>query len=87
MFNVTPTAVARLIHLLADCTCDFAIRIVEKDGRLQLKRDQRRTDDTTFADGSRVVLLVAPQVARRLSMRTLDVRQTKRGIRLSLTRG
>lgn len=87
MLSVTPTAVARLVHLLSDFTCDYALRIIEKDGRLELKRDHRRTDDTTFADGSRVVLLVAPQVARKLSMRTLDVRETKRGIRLSLSRG
>ncbi|MCC7423457.1 MAG: hypothetical protein IT428_24540, partial [Planctomycetaceae bacterium] len=62
------------------------VRILEKDGRLRLKRDHRRTDDTTFADGSRIVLLVAPQVARKLTKRTLDVRETRRGVRLSLSR-
>lgn len=86
MLSVTPTAVARLVHLLSDFTIDYAVRIIEKDGRLRLKRDHRRTDDTTFADGSRIVLLVAPQVARKLTKRTLDVRETRRGVRLSLSR-
>ena len=86
MLNVTPTAVARIVHLLSDSTCDFAVRIIEKNGRLSLLRDQRRADDATFNDGNRVVLVVAPGVARKLSMRTLDVRETKRGVRLSLKR-
>ena len=86
MLSITPPAVARLVHLLSDSTCDFAIRIVTKDGRLRLRRDHRRADDTAFNDGGRVVLVVDPGMARKLSMRTLDVRETKRGARLSLTR-
>ncbi|MCC7419196.1 MAG: hypothetical protein IT428_02830 [Planctomycetaceae bacterium] len=87
MLSVTPLAITRLVHLLSDFTCNYAVRIFERGGRLRLKRDERHADDTTFADGSRVVLLVAPQLAHKLSMRTLDVRETKRGVRLSLTRG
>jgi hypothetical protein len=84
MLTVTQTAAARLSQLLGDSGIDRAVRIVRRERGLKLRKDHARPGDVTFAHQGRVVLLLDRRVAGSLSTRTLDVRDTTTGTRLSL---
>lgn len=50
----------------------------------RLRLDRARPEDTTFTHAGRHVLLLDPRVAVAIADRTLDVRQTDDGPRLTL---
>jgi Fe-S cluster assembly iron-binding protein IscA len=84
MLTVTTNAGARLTHLLDQSENFTAVRIVGRDRQLKLRRDQVRSGDATFAHSGRVVLVLDSRMSRALSSRTLDVRETSTGPRLSI---
>jgi hypothetical protein len=86
MLNVTNTAAVRLSELLAASPSSTAVRIVRRDSRLKLRRDHARAGDSTFTHAGRVVLVLDQRVARSLSSRVLDTRETSLGPKLRLQR-
>jgi hypothetical protein len=86
MLNVTNTAAARLAQLLDASPKSSAVRIVARNRRLKLRRDHARSGDATFAHAGRVVLVLDERMARALSTRILDTRETTAGPKLRLQR-
>lgn len=84
MLTVTENAGARLTELLGESADDTVVRVVRRKRRLKLRRDRVRANDAQFSHDGRVVLVLDEQISKRLSSRTLHVRQTKDGPRLSL---
>ena len=84
MLTITDTASARLGELLSDSPDDEVMRIVRQDRRARMRRDQARPEDTVFTHNGRVVLVLDGAMADSLTARTLDVRQSATGPRLSL---
>jgi hypothetical protein len=84
MLTVTETAAARLQQLLR-CSNDGAVvRIIRRERRLKLRKSRLREGDTQFSHGGQVVLVLGERASLALASRTLDVRQTESGPRLSL---
>jgi hypothetical protein len=86
MLTVTEAARERLAQMLTGSGTDRAIRICRQHGRLRLRRDMPRTDDTTWNTRGRTVLVLDSQMTEALSRRTLDIRLTDDGPRLRLKR-
>ena len=84
MLTITDTASARLGEMLSDSPGGEVMRIVRQNRRARMRRDQARPDDTVFTHQGRVVLVLDGVVADALSARTLDLRQSSTGPRLSL---
>jgi hypothetical protein len=86
MLNVTDHARDRLLEKLAHrkATDDQALRFIRLPSGWRLDPDQARPDDTTFTRGGRNVLLLDAATAKALSDKTLDVKDTAAGARLTL---
>ncbi|MGH7127415.1 MAG: hypothetical protein ACREIV_02515 [Planctomycetaceae bacterium] len=84
MLTVTESAGTRLSGFLRKSADETVIRIVRRRKRLKLRRDHQRPDDTTFIHDGRIVLVLDGRISDALAFRTLDVRQTERGPRLTL---
>ena len=84
MLKVSPPAAARMANLLTAKSDVAVLRIVRHHDRLRMMTGLLRPGDDTFAHEGRVVLAIDPRVARSLSLRQLDLRQTPKGPRLRL---
>ncbi|HVP13757.1 MAG TPA: hypothetical protein VMV94_21455 [Phycisphaerae bacterium] len=86
MFTVTKSALDRLSWKLAHkkAADEMAMRFAEKEGGWRLRLDCQCPDDTVFVHGGRKVLLLDRAVARAMTNRTLDTRNTAGGPRLTL---
>ena len=86
MLTVTQAAYAQLVQLLdeAEGPKGTAVRyVIEKDG-FTVQFDRPRSSDTTFEHEGRIVLALDKQISRKLSKKTLDVKQTLGGVVLGL---
>jgi hypothetical protein len=84
MLTVTDPAAARLQQLLKRSDDGSVVRIVRRERRLKLQKSRPRAGDTEFTHGGRVVLVLGRRASQALTSRTLGVRQTEAGPRLSL---
>jgi Fe-S cluster assembly iron-binding protein IscA len=88
MLNVTEVAGAQLAQKLADkqASGDMAVRFVRKrKGRgWAMRVDNTAANDVKFAHAGKTVLALDAKVARLLTNKTLDVRNTATGPRLLL---
>jgi Fe-S cluster assembly iron-binding protein IscA len=88
MLTVTQTASERLSRKLTDAEVedDTAVRVVRKrKGRgWAMRMDKERPSDVTFAHQGRTVLVLDEEVSQMLANKTLDVRQSDSGPKLSL---
>ena len=86
MLIVTEAASIRLAAKLTGKRAgdDVAMRFVRKRRRWKLRPDKPGPEDVAFAYEGRTVLVLQPQVAQRLTDRTLDARDTPAGSRLYL---
>jgi hypothetical protein len=73
--------------LLTSRSDHAVLRIIRRDDRLRMRFGELHPGDETFAHEGRVVLAIDPRVARSLSLRQLDLRQTTGGPRLRLMKG
>ncbi len=88
MFNVTYAAVARLAQELSrlEQPDQKVIRFCRSDDRMHLRLGEVQPGDQGFAHGGRIVFVVEPSLARQLSQRTLDIKRSSGGTKLSLIR-
>jgi hypothetical protein len=84
MLKVSPPAAARMANLLTAKSDQAVLRIVRRHDRLRLTTGVLRPGDETFAHEGRVVLAIDRRIARSLSLRQLEIRQTPTGPRLRL---
>ena len=84
MFAITDAAWARLGELAAAHPDVLEWRLIRRDGCIKCRRAVRRNDDHTIQQSGRPVLLISPNLAKRLSRQTLDAPMTERGPRLQL---
>jgi len=87
LFTVTPGAKARLASKLTTkkATSAQALRFVRRPGGWQLRLDGADPADTKFTHDGRTVLLLDADVTRKMKSKTLDIRQTSGGPRLTLS--
>ena len=86
MFKVSDAAAVRLAEKLERLEAPrekVARFCVDREG-LHLRLSKVRPGDTQFAHEGKTVLVVDDELVRRLASRTLDVKQTAAGSRLSL---
>ncbi len=84
MLNVTTPAAAKLKKMLCRSDAQHAVRIVNRDRKLCLRRSTARKGDTTFLHEGRLILLLDERMSRSLDARTLEVGSTDAGSRLRL---
>lgn len=84
MLKISPTAAARMADLLTAKSDNAVLRIVRRDDRLHLQTGRLRPGDETYAHEGRVVLAIDPRVAKSLTLRQLDLRETSTGPRLRM---
>ncbi len=86
MFKVSDAAAIRLAEELErlEAPDEKVIRFWVDRGGLHLRLSKVRDGDTEFACGGRTVLVVDDDMAERLTSRTLDVKQTATGTKVSL---
>lgn len=84
MLKVSVPAAARMAVLLNAKSDHAVLRIVRRDDRLRLKTGRLRPGDETFAHEGRVVLAIDALIAKSLTLRQLDLRETSTGPRLRL---
>ncbi len=86
MLTVTKVARNCLASKLAGIKAadDVAIRITRKSGIWKLRLGRARPTDMTIDHDGRTVLLLGEVVSQAMTDKTLDVRDTKRGPRLTL---
>jgi Fe-S cluster assembly iron-binding protein IscA len=89
MLTITEGAVTRLTSILdrEECPEDVAVRLMYEGRRIAMTLDGERQGDTAFKHQGRTVLRLDERVSRRLENRTLDVKHTDDGARLTLRRG
>jgi hypothetical protein len=63
---------------------DVAMRFTRGQGGWRLRPDRTRPADTTFSHEGRDVLVLDDEVAKAMADKTLDVKDTKAGPRLTL---
>ncbi len=86
MFKVSDAAAVRLAEKLErlEAPCEKVVRFcVDREG-LHLRLSKVRPGDTQFAHEGKTVLVVDDDLFQRLASRTLDVKRTEAGDRLSL---
>jgi hypothetical protein len=88
MLTVTEGARDRLASKLANKSAadDVAMRFTRKKNGWKLRMDQGRPDDTTYTREGRSILLLDANVSKAMTAMKLDVRSTKAGARLILSR-
>lgn len=84
MLKVSSSAAARMAVLLTAKPERSVLRIVRADDRFRMRVGHVRPGDETFAHAGRVVLALEPRIAKSLSLRELDLRNTAGGPRLRL---
>jgi hypothetical protein len=86
MFNVTNAAVARLAEELGrlERPAQKVVRFCRGEDRMHLRLSDAQPDDQGFTHDGKVVLVVDPTLARQLTRRTLDIKQTPKGTKLCL---
>jgi hypothetical protein len=86
MFTVTEAAGLRLAQKLTykHAADDMAMRFERKSRKWKLRLDLPSPDDLAVAHEGRTVLVLDPEMADRLTDRTLDARATPAGARLYL---
>jgi hypothetical protein len=84
MLTVTNPAGVRLAHLLETKAEDAVLRIFSRKRKFRLGVGHLRPDDRTFAHDGRVVLVLGARMSKSLAQHQLDIRETKKGPRLSL---
>jgi Fe-S cluster assembly iron-binding protein IscA len=86
MLIVTSDARRRLARKLAlkKAASDQALRFVRRPGGWRLRLDGADSADTTICHDGRIVLLLDPTAAQLMKNKTLDVRKTVGGTRLTL---
>ena len=84
MLKVSSRAAERMAHLLNAKSDEVVLRIIRRDNRLRMGFGHLRPGDQTFVHQGRVVLALDERVGKSLSLRQLDLRETKRGLRLRL---
>ncbi len=87
IFTVTAGARARLAKKLTTkrATSEQALRFVRRPGGWQLRLDGADPEDTKFTHEGRTVLLLDAEVSRKMKTKTLGIRQTPGGPRLTLS--
>ena len=88
MFEVTSDALDRLQAKLTlkDAQDREAFRFTRCNNGWKLRLDRIRSEDTTFAQDGRIVLLLDAAVTQAMGNMQLDVRSTDSGPRLKLHR-
>jgi hypothetical protein len=86
MFIVPEAARIRLVEKLVKKRAgdNVAMRFVRQRRKWSLRPDTPLSNDVAFAHEGRTVLVLDPQVAQRLTDRTLDAQETPAGFRLRL---
>ncbi len=86
MFKVSDAATLRLAEELERLKVpdEKVVRFCVDTAGLHLRLSYVRDGDTEFAHAGRTVLVVDDDLAQRLTSRTLEVRQTPSGTKLSL---
>ena len=89
MLTVTDAAGTRLAHIIdrEERLDDVAVRLTHDGRRIAMAVEGERLGDTPFKHNGRTVLLLDERVSQLLESRTLDVKQTDKGDRLTLQRG
>lgn len=86
MFNVTNAAVARLAEELGrlELSDSRVVRFCRKDDGMHLRLSEALPEDRGFSHDGKVVLVVDGPLAQRLASRTLGIKETSKGAKLSL---
>ena len=86
MLTVTIIARDRLASKLAcrKVSDDVAARLIRKSGNWKLRLGHARPTDTEIVHKGRIVLLLGRTVSKAMANRTLDVKETETGPRLTL---
>lgn len=86
MVTITEKAWKRISELQSARPEVSIVRLMHKDGRVKCGNGVQRKLDRVLEHPGCPSLLMTPEVAKSLSGRTLDARETKRGPRLRLNR-
>jgi Fe-S cluster assembly iron-binding protein IscA len=86
MFKISNAAAVRLAEKLEQMEAphEKVVRFCVDSEGLHLRLSKKRPGDTQFAHEGKTVLVVDDNLFQRLASRTLDVKQTETGDRLSL---
>jgi hypothetical protein len=86
VLTVTATARDRLAAKLArrEASDEEAARLIRKAGHWRLRLDHVRPKDTEIIHKGKTVLLLGNTASRAMTNRTLDVKETETGPRLTL---
>lgn len=89
MLKVTKAALDRLSEKLENkkASEEAALRFTRKPGGWRLQVDEPDPTDNAFTRGGRKILVLDNEVSQSLSNKTLDVRETGDGPRLTLLVG